>query len=479
MTIGTRQALKSADLIIVPNLKGLTGGDWRRIDDLIARGYEAAEAASAALLRYQVDEAAYAEWMRAREARRRTPTPMIDRVAVEGTNPADTERLVRPLQERLAGKPLNQHDVDDAVLQIAGTDRYELITQALRSTPTGTELVIRTTPKSYGPPFLLPALDLRNIDSNAFALMLRTRLAMYDMLLPKSEIRFDVGVGTDQIVGLELYKLLGSRGLFVAPRAYFSRSAVNGYDDGEFVAEYRMKRTGAGIDVGYTTSVRTEVRLGYDEANVRLRLRVGPPSLPEASGADRVASLRWAFDGQNSPLVPSRGLRLQTTLRYFFETPDIVDTEGAVLRTAEDVPQGEVVGSWFRRVWTRQRLFVAGGAGTSFEDDPGINEFRLGGAFRLGALNTDEIRGDNYLVGTVGLLHEWFRLPDVLGGNVYLGGWLEQGSAFDSWDVAQYKASLSAGVIVETLFGPAFLGFSQSLTSGNNRFYIGLGPLLR
>jgi NTE family protein len=79
----------------------------------------------------------------------------------------------------------------------------------------------------------------------------------------------------------------------------------------------------------------------------------------------------------------------------------------------------------------------------------------------------------------VGLLHEWFRLPDVLGGNVYLGGWLEQGSAFDSWQDAKYQSALSAGILIETLFGPAFLGYSQSLNSGNGRFYVALGPLLR
>ena len=83
------------------------------------------------------------------------------------------------------------------------------------------------------------------------------------------------------------------------------------------------------------------------------------------------------------------------------------------------------------------------------------------------------------MVGVVGLLHEWFRLPDVLGGNTYFGGWLEQGSAFNGWNDAEYKASLSTGVIMETLFGPAFVGYSQSLTDGGGRFYIAIGPFLR
>ena len=152
----------------------------------------------------------------------------------------------------------------------------------------GPELVVQITPKSYGPPFLLPALDVQNIDSNSFSMSLRMRLAMYDTPLPNSELRFDVGHrNRSRLAAVELYKRLGHRGLFVAPRAYFSRRSLNGYQDGEFLAEYRVKRTGVGADIGYTTGMRTEVRLGYDEADVRARLRIGEPSLPEANGSEQ------------------------------------------------------------------------------------------------------------------------------------------------------------------------------------------------
>jgi hypothetical protein len=77
------------------------------------------------------------------------------------------------------------------------------------------------------------------------------------------------------------------------------------------------------------------------------------------------------------------------------------------------------------------------------------------------------------------VLREWFRLPDVLGGNTYYGGWLEQGSAFDHWNDAEYKGSLSTGVVAETLFGPLFIGYSHSLTESGGRFYLALGPFLR
>ena len=197
--------------------------------------------------------------------------------------------------------------------------------------------------------------------------------------------------------------------------------------------------------------------------------------LPDSRGL----TLRWVFDGQNSPLVPSRGTYLRTWLRYNFDTPAIVDSEGAELLHPRDVPQGEARVSWFKRVRPRQRLFLSGGAGTSFGEDPGFNQFRLGGPARLAAFNNDQIRGDNYVLGVGGLLYEWFRLPDVIGANAYAGGWLEQGSAFNAWNDAEYRAAASVGIVLETILGPAFLGFSQSLTDGNNRFYLALGPFLR
>ena len=479
MTTGTRQALKSADLIIVPDLKGLSGGDWRRVDELVAQGYKAAEAASAQLLKYQVDETEYAEWMRARNSRRRYGAITVSRVVVEGVTPVETGMLTDVLNARHAGKALDRVELEDSILRISGTDRYEIVSYTLRTAAEGPELVVQITPKSYGPPFLLPAIDLQNIDSNSFSLSLRARLAVYDTPIPNSELRFDVGIGTDQSVAIEVYKQISHRGLFVAPRAYFTHRSLNGYQDGEQVGDYRVKSTGAGIDLGYTTGLRSEVRVGYDAADVRVRRRIGVPTLPEANGSDSVMTMRWTFDGQNSPLVPSRGLRFRTAYRYFWDTPEIVDEQGNVLAHPRDVPQAEAVASWFRRVATRQRLFLVGGAGTSFGDEPGFNEFRLGGPFRLGAFNNDEISGNNYLLGVVGVLHEWFRLPDVLGGNGYLGGWLEQGSAYDTWDEAPYKAALSAGIVLETLFGPMFVAYSQSLTDGDGRFYISLGPFVK
>ncbi len=116
--------------------------------------------------------------------------------------------------------------------------------------------------------------------------------------------------------------------------------------------------------------------------------------------------------------------------------------------------------------------------GSSFGDRPLINDFSLGGPLRLGAFNNDELRSSNYVLGTVGYLKKVGRMADVLGGNIYLGGWFEQGSAHEFWDDMTYRSSVSLSTVLETLLGPVYGGASFDF-DGRFRFYIGIGPLFK
>jgi NTE family protein len=483
MTVGTRRALESADIVVDPDLKGLGSTDWRRSDDLAARGRAAAEAQADRLSKYALAPEAHAEFQAARQGRRQTtlPTPMFveTRGLLGDLTPSMRRVLERQFQPEL-GRQLDLDRMSGQVLTVAGTDRFEYVTfgQVERQNETG--LLIGARPKSYGPPFLALGLELSNVDSTNFAVNLGGRITTYDIIGSGSEGRLDLNLGTELLAAGELYRPFGRSGFFVAPRAYFNRYGRNGYLDDRFVAEYRVKRMGAGLDLGYTTGHRSEIRAGVDFSDLRGRVRVGDPQLPEVEGGEGSARLQFTYDAQTSPIVPSRGLYVRSTLRYYFDMADITTTQvgGQPLPVhPEKITQGEVNGTWFRRGAGEDRIFIGLGGGTSFGDRPLYNDFALGGLLRLGAFNNDQLRGSNYGYVNAGYLRQVSRLSDVIGGNMYLGGWLESGSAWNDWDEKDWHNNVTGGLIVESLIGPIFAGVSADVN--RFRYYVAIGPLFK
>ena len=300
--------------------------------------------------------------------------------------------------------------------------------------------------KIYGPPFLMLGLDLNNIDSSNFAVNMLGRVLQYGLLGVGSETRLDFALGTNQRFGGELVKPLGDTPVFLAGRAYFDRRGRNLYLDDVFVAEYRNKRLGVGADLGTDIGRDAEIRLGYDITDFTGRRRVGSPDLPEVDGNEEFLHLDVFVDTQTSPLVPTRGFRLRSALRQFFSAPTSSGPfEGVILPSPQSFTSGEVRTSWFTRVHNRgDRIFLIGEGGTSFGAHPLVDDFALGGPLRIGSVNTDQLRGDNYLLGVAGYLRGIGRMPDVLGGSIFLGRGSKRGRRSTTGTIRTGRATRQA-----------------------------------
>ena len=127
----------------------------------------------------------------------------------------------------------------------------------------------------------------------------------------------------------------------------------------------------------------------------------------------------------------------------------------------------------------RNILFAFGGGGTTFGSTaPLLQQFTLGGPFRIGGYGFEELRGSNYLHGGGGILHNPAIIPSFLGGKTYIGGWYEGGSMFERIGNANYRQSISAGAIFETPVGPVFIGGSVN-ENGRGRFYFSFGRVFK
>jgi NTE family protein len=211
------------------------------------------------------------------------------------------------------------------------------------------------------------------------------------------------------------------------------------------------------------------LRAGYSVGYQSASQRIGDPLLPELDGTFSKVRLLWNFDSLDKAQVPTKGILSRNSFNYYFDSP------GSNGKFA----QAETRTFGFVPIAQRNILFGFAGGATTFKTTAlPIQQFTLGGPFRVGGYGFEEFRGSNSANGGVGLLHNPKIVPTFLGGKTYVGAWYEGGSVFERINEAKYRQSLSGGVIVETPLGPVFLGGSVN-EDGRGRMYFSFGRFIR
>jgi len=477
MRDNTRRSLRLATLVLKPELKGFWGTDFDKAPQLIARGYAAAEARRAELERFALAPADYEAYRAARMSRRRTLLPPPVSVEIEGVDAAEATRL-RSRFAPFVGRPLDEAAVERELALLMGTERYMSATYRLVGDGLRPGMVVTVKPKTWGPPFVLVAADLRNNPSTGIGATGRARVVLADITGPGDEGRIDVALGTLTGIGAEWYRPLGRTGLFFAPRGHIEQSRFNVFDGSAFRAEYNRVSSRAGADVGFTSGNRLELRAGYHVEHLDGRTKVGEALVPRIDGTQAFFEARATYDGQTGAVVPERGLYVKASLRKFTRAAKTVPAVEGATSDPPSLLSGEADALLFAPVGRRGRLFFRASGGTSFGSTAVINAFALGGPFALGALNEGELRGSHFVLGSAGYLHQVYRFAQGAAGAIYVGGWIETGSAFDRWRGTHMRTNLSVGLIVDTPLGPVSAAYSLGF-DGRNRFYASLGPTLR
>ena len=479
MRASTRRAIALADVVInVPTKYGSL--EWGRAADLIEEGYRAAEAMRDRLLPLAVSEPEFEAWRGDREARRRTKLPAPTFIQLEDFATTDAKRL-NTLLARHVGVPLDFDALEHDLADVTGLDRYETVTwRMVDDGARGYGLRVHGRLKPYAPPLLMLGLNVENTTSSDLRTTAAARYLAFDTVGSGSELRVDGAVGSDPAFGVELYRPIGSTPFFVAPYAGVGGMTFDFADNGgdAVVARYRRTRTRLGLNVGVNLGPRSDVRAGAYVGRTTASITVGDPGLPELRGTETGAEMVWRLDTQDSLVVPSHGVRSEVRLSHILDGPDVVvqdrtfDVESSLTQLSADADQ-------FWSAGPRNRVFVRGGVGTSFDRSPfPTDQFALGMPFRLGAYEPGELRGNHYYIATAGYLRRVARLPGFMGGPVFAGAWLENGDVFDDWQHAGVRSNGGAGVVLDTLLGPATLGGSWSF-DGRCRMYFAVGRLFR
>ena len=470
ITQNERRSLALANAKVSVDMTGFSATDYDRVKELIALGYKSAAGQSAGLLPYAIqDQAEWQQYLDAREARKHPQPQKTESVVVTGADSDTDRRLQRRLSKALDDK-LDLSTLETQLTRVAGEGQFDRLGYEGFTQNGVTALRVTAHDKSYGPPFVDIAVNVNGSGVAAFDFSAGARITFMDTAHRGGEWRNDLLFGSSNLAASEFYQPIASSKFFVAPYAFASKFARNSFTGITRVAVFGDERAGGGFDIG-RSGRRSELRIGYEIFDAKLSPLIGGAGLPIVHGSTGEFRTRYIWDSQDSPSVPSKGVRVVATLSRVLQSPGLAHPIGQLdVQTSAFVPLGG-----------KTSLFFANSGGTTFRGSAGpFQVFALGGPFRLGAYLPQEFLGNHYAYSSFGFRRELYRLPQLVGNRVYWGGWYEAGTAFGSVTAdpgpVVVRGTFNLGIIADTIVGPIALAASASPT-GQSRVNFSVGRL--
>lgn len=461
-----RESMKNATILLKADVSGFTSGDFEQSAKIIPQGVKVAESHAAEMEKYALNDADWAAYVAARDARRKVQVPSPQFIDVYGMTGAQKAEVSRQFAKYI-GQPIDTQKIDLTIADLEGTGIYSSISYNMIEKDGEVGLLVRPRTKNYAPPFLNVGATLSSNDSNNIQLGLGGRATFVDIAGPGSELR--VGGSIGQLAGAsgELYKpLFEGKALFVAPRGYFSHMESVYFVDGQQLAQFTQHRNGFGLDLGYEFNARTELRAGEDYQWYGEMQTIGSPTAQAFNLTPWVSSVRFQYLGQDDVMVPTRGSIVQSL--YSYSTKRVNESGG--------LSQWNTYSAHFFPVGSRGIVFGTARGGTSFgATNLGLEGFSLGGPLRLSSYARGELLGNDYYLFQPGVLFQLTKLNPVIGGSVYATVFYEIGKVWGGASGTPTQPNdISGGFVVKTLLGPIYGGGSIG-DSGHRKWFIGIG----
>jgi NTE family protein len=460
--------LTARDVKIVPDLGDIGSASFERARDAIRVGEAAARAMAPALSRYSVSPLEYEQWLEQRRRERRGPfTPrFIEADGLERVNP----RMMLGQMNTKPGQPMDMDVFMADIERLNSGGDFNGIDAVAVTDERGTGLRVKFFEKSWGPNFFRVGLNLSSdFQGNAYYNLLGryTRTWINDL---GGQLRADASLGRTQRLYGEVFQPLDYSGTFYArPYAGTQRTTQPFFlRNGEQIAEYAIESTYAGLDLGTHLFKWGEVSAGVRYASSDAKPQIGLPGVfPDFKVPYGGVTLRAVYDQLDNFYFPTAG--------------SMVEVNGLVARPWAGSPNSSerVTANALTAFHFGPHNFsvaLEGGKLYASSENTYSGLF-LGGLFRLSGLKTDQLYGEEILLGRVLYSYRIARLPALLGGNVMAGFSVEAGNA---WAFGQ-KASLSdliyAGSVyfgADTFAGPFYFAYGQA-EGGKSSFYMYLG----
>lgn len=460
------RGLAAADAVVTVPLGEYTSTDYKKNDPIMAKGYEAANGKSALLEKFALSDAEWKEYTEAREAREKKTAPAPQFIQVEGADTDQQRQNIEQFLSPLTGKPLDLKKLDSDLTRLTGVGRYDTAGYRMTERDGKEGLLILVSEKSYAPPTIQPGFEADGSQSEEVGFTAASRLTFLDVAGFRSEWRTDFLFGNTYGLRSELYRPFSAVSRwFVAPHGDANTRVFKIYQKGDPLSDYKLGIATIGMDVGYGFNRFSELRFGYDFGYLDDELRLGTPRFTPVDGRVSGARMHYLLDHTDDPVIPRRGVRSETTFRWFDTSPG-APTGFPTLKTNIE---------YFQPLARYGTVFVDGEGATTFGfDNTGVPQFFLGGPLTLSAYGLNELQGNQYYLFRGGYLHDLWILPPLVGKRVFAFGSYEVAKMYGSPVESKFPNDFAAGVLAETVLGPVLFGGSVGDT-GHRKWFFQLG----
>ena len=470
--------IEAADLLISVPVAKFTTMDYSQSSALIQAGYDAAQGKAKVLETFAVDDATWQKYLADRTGRRRQ-TPEPEFVEVTGTDKNSAKAIQKAFTPVVVNKPIDIPAIQNTIENAQGEGRFSSLNYRMIDQDGKPGMLIAATEKSYAPPIVRPQITLDGSQYIYVLFSIGGRITFMNVGGFGTELRNDVIAGSQYGIRTEYYRPLRVGGpWFIAPRGIFNSNEFNAYtNNGSLGSIYRVREGGGGIDLGYTIGRSGEIRIGYETEYVRYSLQVGEVTEPTVSGREGFSRFQYTLLHTDDPVIPSTGQIVGFRTQWFDAYPS-----PSSLVTIAGFPLTDGKFTQFVPANDKTTFVFASGGGTVYKTNStsiGLPVFNLGGPTSFAAYGTSEILTNQYFIGQIGILRELKELPPFLGNKLYFNGRFDIGTFQEVGVVpVQYRVpgDLAAGVVVNTIFGPALFGGAVG-DAGHHRIFFSLGRI--
>jgi NTE family protein len=469
-----RKLLTSKDVVIDPALGDFSSLDFADHDKAMRLGEEAARGQVQRLQALSIAPADFDQLYAARSVVRKA-LPRIEFLRVD----PGSERYAGAIEDLFAdqiGKVANGEVLSKRVAELYGQGNLETFDYRLMQNdpppgePPEYGLALTTRRNSWGPNYLRFGLQLQNDFEGNSSFNAAVRGTLAEITRFGGEWVWDVQVGETPRVATEVYLPVGYRSRwFVAPHAQFQIRTVQIADEDEHIlAEYRVRSTDYGVDLGRELGNYGEMRIGAGRTIGASHVRVGDPLLPKSEFDNKNLFAEYRYDSVNDVNFPRRGSTWSLGWRGEREANDNVNADLLVFDQL------------YAHSWGRNTAIFWTSAGTRLDSEVNVTRsfFSLGGFLNMSGVAPDSLVGPHFAIAR-GIYYRQIgqKGTGFLDVPVYIGASIEKGNVWAqrrdiSFSSAKTNGSLFIGL--DTLLGPVYFatGFDDN---GGSAYYLFLG----